>query len=560
MSSAAIKIRDFTPKTNVVNHLRIDLDLAEITKHMHFIDTTGEGTDPYFGRIRRDLARRVYEQGGHACIQAELTVPPLAWSMKAGDHVFQSRPNDWRRSAALRASAPIGSTRLTVEYSSLWRPCFGGGSSESTTTGAYGVELNLTAHCLDKETSLHSQADVIGIPLAVSHEFQTLAAFSTTATDRMKGEDEFELYQSFFGSGDYAHVFIINAFDPNQGEAVVPPASYPFFSGEIARKTLVFMTVWMEVVHQMNTAIDRCQDGDAVDGSTICVGVECESAAVHAWEKAAAYYAGSSWDDYASSIMLDAEASHICRVFGTCNNDGVALVNHNIFKHFTLGQHFLANANCGDLIAEKGGIVRQMYVPLVQNLLQAAYALSTEADIRRDRTNGAFFGKTLQPVLQKCDPKVADLITENMFVGVQERPMISGFANFKRAIEKAYPCMGLTCQDIGGILLPKSPQSGYVKGAEPCGMISSRFPHANEDPGFTSAASETGMPLWIPICIAVAGIIVSFIGGYAAWRRGFNKGRCYEKFVSERQGATGVLAETVGKTEVRTVLSISPTH
>ena len=145
-----------------------------------------------------------------------------------------------------------------------------------------------------------------------------------------------------------------------------------------------------------------------------------------------------------------------------------------------------------------------------------------------------------------------------MLVSVQEQPMISGFANFKHAIEKAYPCMGLTCQDIGGIVLPKSPQIGYVKGAEPCGMISSRFSHAND-----SAASETEMPLWIPICIVVAGLILSFICGFAAWRRGFNKGRSYERFLCKTcgnpacQGGCGVLAEAIGKTEVRTVLSVS---
>merc|ERR1719171_86834 len=94
--------------------------------------------------LRLNLARRVYEQGGHAAIQAELTVPPLAKMMKAGEFVFQRRPNDWTRSAALRADAQKGSTSLIVEYTSMQRPCVGGGTNKDFILGAYDVKLDVS--------------------------------------------------------------------------------------------------------------------------------------------------------------------------------------------------------------------------------------------------------------------------------------------------------------------------------------------------------------------------------------------------------------------------------
>jgi hypothetical protein len=118
----------------------------------------------------------------------------------------------------------------------------------------------------------------------------------------------------------------------------------------------------------------------------------------------------------------------------------------------------------------------------VQNLLKNAFELSkfvpgesSEYLFSKDRADGAFFAKLMQPVLQKCDSKLSDIVIENMVVIEPSPPMTSGFAAVKHAVEASYPCLGITCEDIGGILLPARERlSGnvYVSGAEPCGDAS----------------------------------------------------------------------------------------
>lgn len=483
-------IRGFMPKTNVINHMRIDLDLHEMLTHMlsfthvHSSSSASDGST-----LKLDIAKRLYEVGGHAVREAELTVPPLAQDMKAGDFVFQQRSNDWTRSAALRVSAPAGSTQLVVEYTSYQRPCFGGATRKRTTTGAYDVELEVSAHCLDAESPLYTrdpsnlggnavpQTDVIGNPLVVKHKFMTLAELSTTADHRMKGETGFELGRAYYGSGDYAYLFIMNTFDENIGRPLVDYRKVGHSVGsDIVRKIIVFMTIHQEVVHQLFKAVELCDDVNESD----CKGEDCEDSAMHAWEKAAAYYAGSSWEDRGSSIFLDGSAQDMCRVFGTCDNKGDALANKWIYKRFKAGQDLLAQGDCDRLSVEREKIVQQMHVPIVQHLLRTAFALATESNVHRDEAHGVFFAKLIQPKVQKCDPQTANLITENLILEKPcddgktcDEPMSSGFGSFKRAVETLYPCLGIRCLDIGGILAKEQLTAPgkdvkYVSEGEPC--------------------------------------------------------------------------------------------
>jgi len=463
-------IRGFMPKTNVINHMYLDMDLQEMLTHMLSFHTHAGGSV-----LKLDLASQLYEKGGHAAIQAELTVPELAQDMKAGEYVFQRRSNDWTRSARLRFSAPAGSTRLTVEYTSFQRPCFGGASNKSTIKAQYDYKVNVSHHCLDSESALRTSDNVvIGTPLTVSHKFLALAELSTTADHRMQGDKEFELRRAFYGSGDYAHLFIMNTFDENVGRPMSPSLDYRKSLGhsvgsDIVRKIIVFMSMHTEVLHQMSKAVQFCDESNESD----CLGQECDESAMHAWEKAATYYSGSLWSDQTKSIFLDGNAKDVCRIFGTCDDSGDALVNKWIFQSFKQGQSSLAQGNCEGVIREKERIIKQMYVPVLQNLLRTAFALTSEDWIKRDRAHGVFFGKLIQPEVEKCDPTVAKLIAENVIVDKDAKPMTSGFAAFKRGVESLYPCFGVTCLDVGGILQAEQSAKSendavYVKDGEPC--------------------------------------------------------------------------------------------
>ena len=151
------------------------------------------------------------------------------------------------------------------------------------------------------------------------------------------------------------------------------------------------------------------------DNHRECNLADCEGTAQHKWDKAVAYYAGSKWESDTEAVLLDALANRMCRVFGTCA-DGLSMVSQKIFGHFQDGQTALKQAECSNLVNEKNGIISLMYAPLIQHLLHVAYALSTETDIRRDRSHGILFAKLLQPKLAACDQTAADIVARNMLV------------------------------------------------------------------------------------------------------------------------------------------------
>merc|ERR1711904_665270 len=104
-----------------------------------------------------------------------------------------------------------------------------------------------------------------------------------------------------------------------------------------------------------------------------------------------------------------------------------------------------------------------------------------------------------------------------MVVNRTAPPMTSGFAAIKRAIEASYDCIGITCEDVGGILLPARERlSGktYVTGAEPCGdasMVSSSADSGDDDDTFDTlqtashamSQSASGMLQTVLVTIAI---------------------------------------------------------
>ncbi|CAE7709694.1 Slc25a29, partial [Symbiodinium microadriaticum] len=201
-------------------------------------------------------AKMIYEQGGHAVVRAELTMPALPANVNSGDVVSQSREGDWPRTVVVATDALQGSTTLDVRYISLWRPCFGGGSSKDGVTGAYGEELPLSAHCLDTNTPLLVNEIQLGRPVAIQHDFLSLAGFSLQSASRMAGTPEYDIRRNFYNMGDYAHQFILNMWDADDG---TPMFSESFgWEYDIIQKTVLFMSVWMEVVHEMEQAVGMC--------------------------------------------------------------------------------------------------------------------------------------------------------------------------------------------------------------------------------------------------------------------------------------------------------------
>ena len=78
-------------------------------------------------------------------------------------------------------------------------------------------ELPLSAHCLDTNTPLVVNEIQLGRPVAIQHDFLSLAGFSLQSASRMAGTPEYDIRRNFYNMGDYAHQFILNMWDADDG-------------------------------------------------------------------------------------------------------------------------------------------------------------------------------------------------------------------------------------------------------------------------------------------------------------------------------------------------------
>lgn len=139
-----------------------------------------------------------------------------------------------------------------------------------------------------------------------------------------------------------------------------------------------------------------------------------------------------------------------------------------LFKEFTLGRDTLLGGRCDDTKAIKKRIVQLMSIPLVQGSLRYAYKVAKLEGGSKEKAEGAAFSAAILPLVHECDASAAKIISDNMNID-SASPMAAGYKAVKDAFESTYDCLGITCNDVGGLIL-----SGmdYYEGAETCGKVS----------------------------------------------------------------------------------------
>merc|ERR1719428_506211 len=313
----------------------------------------------------------------------------------------------------MKSAASAGATAITVSYTSS--VCKEGGLDTKDVSGFTVGGGPITIGGVD-----------IGAPTAVSNKYRTLAGFSTAAEKKMTGQEYFDIYKAYFGVGDYAHVRVMAALDKTGICSACDDAARV----QIAKKTSAYMNVWMYVIREFEDAIDDCKAG--------CI--DCNDDPVHAWDEGVAFYTGSleGTDGSGSGKMLHALADKRCKNYLTCSaENGGSYVNAALFELFEKGKVALQQGKCTDIAPLKKKIVELMSVPLVQGSLRYAY-------------------------------KVAKLQGGSKEIAESAR-MAAGFKKVKEAFEKTYTCLGVTCAQIGGLIIQGSE---YYEEFAPCGKVS----------------------------------------------------------------------------------------
>jgi hypothetical protein len=108
-----------------------------------------------------------------------------------------------------------------------------------------------------------------------------------------------------------------------------------------------------------------------------------------------------------------------------------------------------------------------MSIPLVQGSIRYAWKVAEAQGGETEKAEGAVFSAAILPRVSSCDAAKAKIISDNMKINAGTF-MTSGFTAVKEAFEATYACLGITCEDIGGLLVSAVDLGVYKAKAAPC--------------------------------------------------------------------------------------------
>lgn len=223
----------------------------------------------------------------------------------------------------------------------------------------------------------------------------------------------------------------------------------------------------MSIQHLLDRAVATC-------GATCEIKDHCNDDSVHSWDLAVGWYAGSlassDAQDSGEGRFLHHLAEKRCKSFNTCDGlRGQSHVNIEMLDLFSAGQEMLGLGKCSDAKKVKERISRLMLVPLLQDALWHAHINDIKPEelmkerhaAQRFSAGAATVAAAILPQIHFCDPQAAYSVYDNLRTGHD-----ATFSTVKHALESTYPCLGIKCEDVGGLYQGKAQQ--YVEGAEPC--------------------------------------------------------------------------------------------
>jgi hypothetical protein len=238
----------------------------------------------------------------------------------------------------------------------------------------------------------------------------------------------------------------------------------------------------MKTIAMMERAIDQCEEPCTNITGDINLGEQrpvCDDSAVRSWDQAVAFYAGSLEGEsgVGDGMFLFNLADQMCSRFLTCGTNadmrfGMSYVNNVAIEEFLKGQISILNRECGPARMSMTRIIKVMGIPLVQATLYTTYERidgHTDDDDHASSLaiQGVSFAATVLPLVHNCTPSDAEVIYNGL--GFERNEMhetfVPDYDEVKKAFERNYECMGITCKSVGGI---SSTGHDYLPYAMPC--------------------------------------------------------------------------------------------
>jgi len=416
--------------------------------------------EAYLGSTPKDYekAKNIYSLGGNSGGYAEITLT----TQLAGAHPKGVVVSQGTKTGTLKSAAGASDTMIQVSYPTP-STCKDGGYTANNdgaiTTGCFTVGGGaITVGGTD-----------VGVPAAngVVNKYRTLKGFSTQAQNKMQSWGTYQVYKAYYDEFDYAHQYVLDALGySGNGDGTAGTGKFAN-QGDNGRtqgvkKGSAYMNVWMYVIHEIEDAIKDCTNSCTNPGSQ-----DCNADPVHAIDEAAAFYSGSlegtSAGGNTAGKLIFRLAEKRCSNFGTCTGDqNQAKANQMIMVKLQEAQTELKNARCSNVPALRETITSLMSIPLVQGSLRYAWKVAENQGGETEKAEGAVFSAAILPRVSACDTAKAKIISDNMKIDATNH-MSAGFKAVKEAFEATYCCLGINCDDIGGLLKSSAdPDGGYM--------------------------------------------------------------------------------------------------
>ena len=288
-----------------------------------------------------------------------------------------------------------------------------------------------------------------------SGAIRTIEGFATSGPSKMMAEETYLMYKDYWGDEKYCDTFVMGAYNSKTMDA--------YQKIELIKKGTPYQCVWMYVLHEFEDAVADCRAGDIYDNDKTPTG-----AAPHAWDEGVAFYAGSLEGEAGTGSggqLLHNLAQKRCGRMDTCDADGMAEANVEIYKLFDQGRDEIQAEKCDDAAATLKKIIPLMTLPLVQGTVEYAYKSDPkstydckhqaegERDCLKEWAEGWAFAAAALPQIAKCDADAAEVVRKNLEVppagGKAGDQVPDGYMKVKEAVEGTYECLGITCEQVG---------------------------------------------------------------------------------------------------------------
>lgn len=460
--SHAEVIAGYKPAYQVTDHAAIDLDqqlMQSLLEQNNFAD-----------------ASLVYNKGAHSKSYASVTLEESTGRINKNTAFVGTTISGEPIVLYAYSNYAAGETAIKLRYATS-------DVQEEYSFCQVGANTNPVIHgCLETNGTIQLHG-IKSKPLPYSYDPQTdnkngrtLAGFSIGAEEKMAKCDacpyvDYAKYLNYYGEYDYGHQYVSAAFAQRSTNFSHGNVDFSTYTKPALKRTIEIssqiMNVWMYVVREFEDALDDCAKGCASD--------QCNADKVNAWDEGIAFYAGSLEGDDGSGdgLLTYALADELCVEFKTCGEAGDATVgpsqvNHEIFQLSDQAVALLMAEQCVETREYVEIIVGHMTVPLVQGLLRAAYQSSRTLQAKDEtKAEAAAFAAAVVPILHNCSAEDAAFVQQQLDYHNNEDNR--DFVAVKEVLERHYECMGITCQQVGGLWDPDTNE--YREGAAACTTV-----------------------------------------------------------------------------------------